>query len=615
MSVEALDELAKVALINHPHKETITKQIEKITQQGMNGDIPFSEALGKRLKLFSLHKDHIAQVISKLQTLISPSIEQNRQFFKQYAQYIYIISGGFKEYISPIASSLGILENHILANEFIFDTKGNVLGYNKKNPLSQDKGKIKVIQQLHLKGNVTVIGDGYTDYQIKEAGLANEFIAYTENIIRPNVTKKADKTIKNFDEFLHYYNFPRSLSYPKSKIKVLLLENIHQVAIEQLKQEGYQVESLSTSLSEEELVNKIEDISLLGIRSKTEISKKVLDQAKKLLSIGAFCIGTNQIDLTYATQKGVCVFNAPYSNTRSVVELVMGEIIMLYRRVFDKSNKLHKGIWDKSAKNSFEVRGKKLGIIGYGNIGTQLSVLAENFGMKVYFYDINDKLALGNAIKCTSLEELLKIADVITVHVDGKKSNTNMIGDREFSLMKKGVIFLNLSRGFVVDIDALSKYIKNGKISGTAIDVFPKEPKSNAEQFSTPLQNLPNVILTPHVGGSTEEAQYNIGEFVANKMISFVNTGNTTLSVNFPNLTLPNQINVHRFIHIHKNEPGILAQINRTLAKYKINIVGQYLKTNEEIGYVITDVITEYNMKVLTDLKHIPMTIRVRILY
>lgn len=407
----------------------------------------------------------------------------------------------------------------------------------------------------------------------------------------------------------------KSLSYPKNKIKVLLLDNVNQQAVDLFKKEGYNVEALSRGLSEKELREKISDVFILGIRSKTSVTKNVLESAKKLLAIGRFGIGVNNIDISESSKKGVAVFNAPFSSTRSVVELVLGNIIMLYRKAFDKSMKLHNGIWDKSSANCNEVRGKKLGIIGYGNIGTQLSVLAESLGMQVYFYDIMDKPAWGNATKCTSLEELLKISDVVTVHSDAKKANTHLIGKKEFKIMKDGVIFLNLSRASVVDTDALVENIKKGKIAGAAIDVFDSEPKGNNEPFSSKLRGLPNIILTPHIGGNTEEAQKNIGDFVSNKMITFVNTGNTMMSVNFPNLMLPDQINTHRFIHIHTNIPGILAKINSVLADHNINIEGQYLKTTESIGYVISDVSTKYEQRVIQALREIPGTIRVRVLY
>jgi D-3-phosphoglycerate dehydrogenase len=429
------------------------------------------------------------------------------------------------------------------------------------------------------------------------------------------VAEKADYILPNLDEFLFIHKLPMQVSYPKHRIKVLLLENVHPKAQEIFKNEGYQVEALKGALNEEELIEKIKDVSILGIRSKTNVTAKVLEHAERLIAIGAYCIGTNQIDLNTCMQKGIAVFNAPYSNTRSVVEMALGEMIILTRQIAEKSQKMHQGIWDKSANNSREIRGKKLGIVGYGNIGSQLSVLAEAMGMQVYFYDVVDKLSLGNAQKCNSLEELLQIADFVTLHVDGRKENENLIGEKEFDLMKQGVVFLNLARGHIVDIEALVKNIRSGKIAGTAVDVFPYEPKTNDESFENELKGLSNVILTPHIGGSTEEAQENIGTYVPNKLIEYINTGSTYASVNIPNLQLPAQKNAHRLLHIHKNTAGILAKINLILANHQINILGQYLKTNEEIGYVITDIDKEYSKDVITDLKEIENTIKFRVLY
>lgn len=394
-----------------------------------------------------------------------------------------------------------------------------------------------------------------------------------------------------------------------------MLENIHQQAVKLFQEEGYQVEWLQGGLDEEELCERIKDVAILGIRSKTELTPKVLAQANKLIAVGAFCIGTNQIALKECMQKGVAVFNAPYSNTRSVVELAIGQMIMLIRGIVEKNRQMHQGIWDKSASNSFEIRGKKLGIVGYGNIGTQLSVLAEAMGMQVYFYDVVDKLALGNATKCQSLEELLRIADVVSLHVDGRKDNSKLIGAKELALMKPGAILLNLSRGFVVDIEALVVHLQSGHLAGASVDVFPYEPKTNQEPFESALRNLPNVILTPHIGGSTQEAQENIASFVPQKIIEYVNTGSTYGSVNLPNLQLPAQKEAHRLLHIHKNTAGILANINRILAEHQINILGQYLKTNEEIGYVITDIDRAYDQELIAILKSTPHTIRFRVLY
>lgn len=612
---EALDELAHICLKTKPNKESILSHIKQITADGMVGKLPFSASLAKRLELFKPIKKDIQILIRVLKKNITPSIKRNKAFFKKYSNSIYIVSGGFADYIIPVVESFGISKDHVLANTFIYDKKGQVHGYDTTNPLSQDQGKVKKIYSMKFSNDVVVIGDGITDFQIKQAGLAKKFFAFTENVERMQVVEKADYVLPTLDEFLYQNGLPMTVSYPKNRIRVLLLENIDPIAIQKFIDEGYTVESIKTALDEDELIQKIPAISILGIRSRTHVTRKVLHHAQKLLAIGAFCIGTNQIELPAASTKGIAVFNAPYSNTRSVVELAISYIICLSRMILDKNEKMHKGIWDKSANGLHEVRGKKIGIIGYGNIGSQLSVLCENLGMDVYFYDKAEKLALGNAKKCNSLNELLKKVDIITVHVDGRDENRNLISEKEFKCMKDGVLFLNLSRGFVVDIDMLTKHIKSGKIFGAAVDVFPTEPARNTDPFVSPLQNLPNVILTPHIAGSTEEAQKNIGEFVSQKLIQYVSTGDTTLSVNFPMIQLPTLKNAHRILHIHKNIPGILAMINNTLAQNHMNIEGQYLKTTEEIGYVITDVNKSYNHHILTQLKSINGTIRSRILY
>ncbi|MBT1697750.1 phosphoglycerate dehydrogenase [Fulvivirgaceae bacterium PWU4] len=613
--VEAFDVLADISLKDHPEREERKKQIVQITNQGMDGSISFRESLERRLNLLAPSKQHLNPLISELKGSVSESFKRNRDFFTRYADNIYIISNGFREFIEPIVTEFGIKSENILANEFKFDKEGKVVGFDVENPLSANGGKVAQLKKLNLPGDVYVIGDGYTDYEIKHAGLANKFYAFTENVARENVKSKADHITPSLDEFLYLNKLNTAISYPKNRINVLLLENVHPVAIELLKAEGFNVETYHAALTEEELCEKIKNVSVLGIRSKTQVTAKVLENANRLMTIGAFCIGTNQIDLKEATRKGIAVFNAPFSNTRSVVELAVAEMIMLMRNIVDKSVKMHQGVWDKSAKGSFEVRGKKLGLIGYGNIGTQLSVIAESLGMKVYYYDTEEKLSLGNAVKCKSMKEVLEQVDVVSLHVDGRKSNTNLIGAKEFAIMKKGVIFINLSRGHVVDIQALRENILSGRVAGAAIDVFPYEPVSNDEEFKSELRGLPNTILTPHIGGSTLEAQENIGNFVPGKIMEYINTGSTSNSVNFPNLTLPILENAHRLIHIHNNVPGILAKINQILAAHGINIVGQYLKTTESIGYVITDINKEYDKEVVKALREIEHTIKFRILY
>jgi len=612
---EALDELAKISLRKDNQRYNKTEKIKNLTNKAMNGEISFADSLTKRISLLNANKTHIGILIRKLGKNISNSILNNKSFFRKYSVNIIILSGGFKEYIIPIVSKFGIKKNNVYANEFVFNNSGYITGFNKKCLLLAKNGKAKQLKKLNLKGELIVIGDGHTDYEIKKSGLAHKFYAFTENIKRDKVLKKADHEAPSFDEFLYVSQLPMSISYPKNRIKVLLLENINKDAVNIFKTEGYDVEIISKSLREDELAEKIKDVFILGIRSKTNVNAKVLKNAGKLLAIGAFCIGTNQIDLKSCSSKGVIVFNAPFSNTRSVVELAIGEIIMLMRGIFEKSSRLHKGEWDKSSAGSYEVRGKKLGIIGYGKIGSQLSVIAESLGMEVYFYDLVEKLALGNAKKCRSLKELLAKSEIVSVHVDGNEKNKNLIGEREFNLMKKDVLFLNLSRGFVTDIKALTKYLKNGKIKGAAVDVFPEEPESNSEIFKSPLREFDNVILTPHIGGSTDEAQKDIAEFVSARITGFINSGNSYYSVNFPEIQLPSFGNAHRLIHIHHNVPGILASINKVFAGHNINIIGQYLKTNDEIGYVITDISRKYNPAVIDELKKIPYTIKFRVLY
>lgn len=405
------------------------------------------------------------------------------------------------------------------------------------------------------------------------------------------------------------------VSLTPEKMKILLLENIHPVAVELLKGNDFDIETYSGALSEDELYEKIQNVSVLGIRSRTQVSARVLQNADSLLAIGAFCIGTNQIDLNAATRRGVAVFNAPYSNTRSVVELAISEMILLIRNIVDKSTKMHQGIWHKSATGSFEIRGKTLGLIGYGSIGAQFSVLAESLGMNVLYYDVEERLSLGTAIQCKTMEEVLRKADVVSVHVDGRRSNTKLISRTEFHMMKKGVIFLNLSRGHVVDVCALRESVMNGKVAGCAIDVFPHEPDNNQEEFKSVLRGLPNTILSPHIGGSTMEAQIDIGNFVPAKIIDYINAGSTSTSINFPNLTLPRLSDSHRMIHVHKNISGILARINQVFCDYGINITGQYLRTNDAIGYVITDINKDYDKAAITKIRCIEDTIKLRMLY
>jgi D-3-phosphoglycerate dehydrogenase / 2-oxoglutarate reductase len=405
-------------------------------------------------------------------------------------------------------------------------------------------------------------------------------------------------------------------SLDKSKIKFLLLEGVHQSAVNTLNQQGYtNIEYLKTALDEEALIEKIHDAHFVGLRSRTQLTRRVFENAPKLIAAGCFCIGTNQVDLKAAQEHGVAVFNAPFSNTRSVAELVIAEAILLLRNIPQKNAVCHRGGWDKSAIGSYEIRGKTLGLIGYGSIGSQTSVLAEGLGMKVQFFDVVTKLPLGNATQIRELDDLLKTSDIVSLHVPETASTQDMIGAREISLMKKGAILLNASRGTVVDIDALANAIKTKHLSGAAIDVFPEEPKANDDEFISPLRGLDNVILTPHVGGSTMEAQENIGVEVAEKLIKYSDNGTTTSSVNFPEVALPGHPDAHRLVHVHANVPGILSAINKIFSDNKINIASQYLQTNDKVGYVVVDINGEYSEAALEQLKAIPGTIRCRVLF
>lgn len=613
--LEALDELAALALADQPDGPERLTEIRALTEQAMAGELSFGEALLRRVTLLGAHRRHLSPLVAHLQANVSESIRRNKAFFLRFADRVRIVSSGFQEVIEPVVAEFGIPPENVFANQFTYDATGAITGFDATNPLAHDRGKINLLRALDLPGDVYVLGDGWTDYEIRQAGLADRFYAYTENVERPRVVEAADHVLPSFDEFLYQQKLPMTLSYPKSRLRVLLLENISPEAERLFREQGFPVETAKGALSEDELMERIKGVSILGIRSKTQVTARVLDAADRLLAVGAFCIGTNQIDLTGCLTRGIAVFNAPFSNTRSVVELALGQLIVLARRIPYLNPKMHRGEWDKSAGGAFEVRGKTLGIVGYGNIGAQLSVVAEAIGMRVVFYDIAEKLILGNATRAHSLPELLRQADIVTLHVDGRPANTNLIGASEMAQMKPGAILLNLSRGHVVDLAALADAIQSGHLGGASLDVFPHEPKSNDELFESPLRGLPNVLLTPHIGGSTAEAQFNIGQFVPGRILDYINTGNTQQSVNFPIVQLPTLQNAHRLLHIHANVPGILARINQILASHEINIVGQYLKTNESIGYVITDVEAEYSKELTDELRAIPQTIRFRVLY
>lgn len=405
-------------------------------------------------------------------------------------------------------------------------------------------------------------------------------------------------------------------SLDKSKIRFLLLEGVHQNAVDTLHAAGYtNIEYITGALPEAELKEKIADAHFIGIRSRTQLTEEVFECAQKLIAVGCFCIGTNQVDLNAARERGIAVFNAPYSNTRSVAELVLAQAIMLIRGIPERNAACHRGGWMKSATDSYEIRGKKLGIVGYGSIGTQLSVLAEALGMQVYYYDVVAKLPLGNATQVATLHELLAMSDVVSLHVPELPSTQWMIGEKEIRTMKKGSILMNAARGTVVVIEALAEAIKDKHLLGAAIDVFPVEPHANGEEFESPLRGFDNVILTPHIGGSTQEAQANIGLEVAEKLVKYSDNGTSVSSVNFPEVALPSHPGKHRILHIHQNIPGMMGAINKVFADNKINVSGQFLQTNETVGYVVIDIDAEHSELALSKLQEVEGTMRCRILY
>lgn len=613
--VETLEVLADIALAGAPDAVEIRAEISRLTDRAMAGELAFGEALRRRLALLPLTRDHVQALADRILDEGAPSVRKNLAWFRAHADRIVILSGGFREIIAPIAERLGVAPERVLCNDLSYDAEGRVTGVDDANPLSHAGGKPRVLKALALPTPIVMVGDGWTDAEVKIAGAADRFYAYTEIVRRPPVVAAADAEVASMDELLHAEGLAGRWSYPRSRMRILLLENIHPAAVERLEEAGYTVETVKGALDEDTLIERIKGVHVLGVRSKTQVSARVLDAADRLMAVAAFCIGVNQIDLDAAADHGVAVFNAPYSNTRSVVELAVGLTIALMRDVADKSAAMHRGEWNKSATGSRELRGKTLGIVGYGAIGSQLSVLAEALGMRVIFHDLTERLALGNARRMPSLDALLAESDVVSLHVDGRAENAHVIGAAQLGRMKDGAILLNLSRGHVVDVGALAQALGAGRIGGAAVDVFPEEPATNADPFDSALRGLKNVILTPHIGGSTEEAQEAIGEFAADRLLAYLNRGDTTFCVNLPNVQLAEVSGAHRILHIHRNQPGVLAELNRALAGAGLNILGQHLKTDERTGYVITDVDRGYDPEALRTLRSVAGTLRFRTLY
>ncbi len=615
VGLESLEVMAEVCLPQDDTGAAKRQRIAELTAAGMEGRLDFGDALRERMSLLDIRQDQLPDVVARLMAAVSPSFRANRAFLKENAARIHVLSSGFVELIVPVIESLGLRAENVHANRLLFDEHGRSLGYDDHNPLASAGGKVMLVRNLDFPAPRVLVGDGWSDWEVANAGLVERFYAYTEHVRRESVLARSERQAASFDEVLHDLGLRGIHSYPKSKLKVLLLENIHPCAVEAFTRAGYSVEVEAGALDEEQLFARLADIAVLGIRSKTRLTGKVLGQARRLVAIGAFCIGTNQIDLAAARSRGVAVFNAPYSNTRSVVELALAEIILLLRGLPEKLRQMDRGIWDKSVGPAREVRGKTLGIVGYGNIGMQLSVLAEAAGMRVLYFDLAERLALGTARRVPGLHEMLAECDAVSLHVDGRAENRNLFGAAEFAAMRKGSVLLNLSRGHVVDLDALKEALDSGHLRGAALDVFPDEPARNGDPFRHPLRENPRLLLTPHIGGSTLEAQEDIGRYVAQRLIDYLDTGSTEGAVNVPALRLPPQERAHRLVHLHLNQPGVLARINEALSAHGANILGQYLKTDGDVGYVITDVARDYSPALLDSIKAVPHTLRFRVLY
>jgi D-3-phosphoglycerate dehydrogenase / 2-oxoglutarate reductase len=581
--VEAMEELAAISLKNDPEKEAIIAQIKHLTDLAMEGKMPFDKSLKARIALLAGKKYHINMLVNKLRKKISPSFARNKAFFKEYQGRILIVSGGFKEFIAPVVKSFHINEDCIYANTFTFDKKNNIIGADEENPLAQQTGKVKLLKQLKLKGEIYTIGDGYTDYEMRASGQAHFFFAFTENIARANVLQNADYIAPSLDEILYKMNLPMALSYPKSRIKVVLLGKETFKAAALFKLEGYQVQQFEQYTAQATRELKQASIIVSSIQRNIDLSI-----CEKLLCASIWGTQNQQFNEQTAQLMGVPVFHSPFANTRSAVELALGFIFELARQT------------------QAEVKGKKLGIIGYGNAGSLLGVLAQNLGMDVLYYDKRDRAAMGNAIAYKTPFDVVKKSDFVVLM--NSKNEGVILGEKELKALHSTAMLINLSYDDSVNISTILMLIKNNKMGGFAIDC-------NSLEVYNQIKPNEQVISTFNKRNTTQETQQHIAHFITEKAIEYINNGNIGKSLNFPELQLPTLHGAHRFIHIHQNKPGLLAKINALLANNRINITGQYLKTNETIGYVITDVSKEYSANVIEQLKKIEGTIRFRVIY
>ncbi len=614
--------------VAEPERSKLLQELHILTEKATSGEIPLGEALHQRFSLTQTHRDDVLAVAKEMHQYINPFVKETIQRLQNAGKQIFVFSTSFEEIVRPITDCLRIPWDHVFTNQLIYDFKGQVIGFNEKNPLFLSVGKGFLAEQMknegRLPGRTAIVGDGATDLSLRKNNIAQIFVYFSGTKISQDIRQQADFSIDRFDQLLPLIfseeEYPHKLMHAllpdeENHIitpNVLLLENVHKKAVSAFEEQKFPVICLKSALDEEQIIAKAANAQVLGIRSQTQLSERVISSLPNLWVIGAFCIGTNQIDLTAATNAGIPVFNAPYSNTRSVAELVVGETIFLMRRILEKNAAAHQGGWLKSAAGCNEIRGKTVGIIGYGHIGSQVSVLLEQLGMSVIFHDIVDKLPLGNAKKANNLDHLLQTSDVVTLHVPDTPETRGMIGARELQLMKKNSYLINTSRGHVVDIAALREALDSGHLAGAAIDVFPQEPHHVDEPFQSALQGAKNVILTPHIGGSTQEAQENIADYVSGKIINFIKSGSTIGAVNFPEVDLPRMPNTHRILHIHKNVAGVLAKINSVFARRNINVESQILQTKDQIGYLIVDVNHQISEHVIELLQHITETIKLR---
>jgi D-3-phosphoglycerate dehydrogenase len=599
--VEALDVLAEIVLAHSSKKDAVVQAIHEITNRGMNGELDFRESLTLRLDLLKANRDDIHHLAERLKAQISPSFERNQKHLSALKDNVYVVSNGFKEFIIPVIETYGLLPENVYANTFVYDEDGNITGFDTNNPLSRNGGKSLVIKDLHLNGDVYVIGDGANDLEIWKAGYANKFYLFTENVEREKVKKEANHFASTVDEILYELNLARSLSYPKTRIKVLLLEGVNRIASDAFEKEGYQVEMVDKPLNNQELAVKLKTVNILGLTSNQEISKELLKNTKRLISLGVFSSDASKIDMDACSSHGVAVFNAPFSHVRSVGEFTLGNILGLSRAT--------------SSKIGSEIRGKKLGIIGYGKIGSQLGVLAENLGMEILFFDIADKSPLGNSRKCTHLDVLLNQSDFISIHVSELPENRHFFGESFFNALRPTSSILYCGNIEALKLESLYQHLVAFPSFGCSLDLNPDKLTRDSFSWLEKIKTFENVLFSAGISANTLEAERDRAEFIPEKITEYLNSGNTMGSLNFPNLFVPAVKNAHRLLHIHKNVPNVLARINQIFASHHINILAQSLKTTNTLGYVVTDVDTEYPDNLLDEMRDIEETIWFRVLY